>query len=46
MLKSRETNFNLSNKMTIVAYFYDQHFSCLEGISNTTRSACLCDYFG
>ena len=31
--------------MTNVACFHGQHFSCLEGVLNTTRSACLCNYF-
>ena len=31
--------------MTNVACFNGQHFLCLEGISNTTLSACLCYYF-
>ena len=32
-------------KMTNVGCFQGQHFSCLESIENTTRSACLCNYF-
>ena len=33
MLRSRETQFNLSKKnMTDVTCFHGQHFSCLEGI--------------
>ena len=31
--------------MTKVACFHGQHSSYLEGIQNTTRSACLCNYF-
>ena len=31
---------------TNAACFHGQHFSCLEGIKNTIRFACLCNYFG
>ena len=31
--------------MANVAYFHSQHFSCLEGIQNTIRTTCLCNYF-
>ena len=31
--------------MTNEACFHGQHFLCLKGIQNTSRSACLCNYF-